>query len=76
MSNMPNINKRQICLRVPLRIARKIDKLAQRENKNTASVVIDLLDFATQRIPLNAEDMVAIQEEAQENRRKRDTIRQ
>ena len=72
MGHMPDINKRQVCTRVPLAIARRVDKVAAKTGRNIAQTIIALLDYATHDVPLDEDDMAAIAAEARLNKTRRD----
>lgn len=71
MGNMPDINKRQVGLRLPLELVHKIDRLADVDHLARTDEIIKLLEFGTRDVVLTSDDYLAIAEEVKENERKR-----
>lgn len=71
MSNMPDINKRQVGIRMPIELARKIEKKAEADRLSRSDEIISLLEFGTRNIVLDSDDYIAIAKEVKENEDKR-----
>lgn len=72
MSNMPDVNKRQISARVDIELCRKVEKEFARPGDKTKGVAyVRALEEATRKIRLDDADYEMIAEEVRRNQNKR-----
>ena len=69
--NMPDINKKQINILVPLPIAARVHRIAERLKKPLAKIVVESLDFFSRNVTLEPDDLQWIAQEQEKNRIRR-----
>jgi len=75
MGNMPDINKRQVGVRLRLELLKKIEKLAKANGRATTTEIIILLEAGTFNVVLDSKDYKEIANEVKENEQKRNNPR-
>lgn len=72
MSNMPDVNKRQVSIRVEIDLCRKVEKEFTRPGDKSKNLAyIRALEEATRKIKLDADDYALITQEVKANEAKR-----
>ena len=76
MSNMPDVNKRQVSTRVDIELCRKVEKeFSRRDDKSKNIAFIRALEEATRDIQLDDADYKLIAKEIKANKAKREGVR-
>lgn len=76
MSNMPDINKRQVSTRVDIELCRKVEKeFSRHDDKSKNIAFIRALEEATRDIQLDDQDYKLIAKEIKANKAKREGVR-
>jgi len=71
MGNMPDINKRQVGIRLRLELLKKIENMAKTFSRTVNNQLISILEDGTRDIPLTSQDYYEIAEEVKRNEQKR-----
>ncbi len=71
VANLPDINKKQFNLRIPIEVYKKLSKLSRKLGKRETEAAVSLIEDGVRNIGLTSADYEEIMNEVRENERKR-----